>query len=959
MAYVDLEQIVRIVMLLLLALVILNVRHLFSPSQKLGSKFSLAGIIGSAISSLFFLVMTAYGYNYPIIFSLIIGFFYMLIVYGVWKFFHYTIELAINETRLQADTKRLTDILDAGTDGSWEWDLKDDSFWMSPGFLNMIELEHEIKVSMDIKDRVHPDDYLILVDEIKAYFKKQRSSLSVEVRVRREEEYIWLLVRGKALRVNGESQTVSRLLGSVTDISERKAEDKLISSIADSVSAHTGQHFLHSLAQNLQQALKAEGVFIAQISGENLMRTALLSQGNKVLANEAFSYQGTPCEEVLQAGIKLVALGENQAGGQLLQQLSANYMAAVALRSGGNKATGLLAVLFNALPKKETRIYSLLRIFGVRVAAELERSKAESVLRQREASYRSFVNKSTEGIWCLDFDEPISVHLPVDELTQQIFNKGYMAECNLVVAQMYGFKQPEELNGQYLNHLLPGKFLKFLFSGFERFVSNGFHLSAAQEYPIRQENGVRWYTTNMTGITENGLLHRIWGIHRDISDLHHHMQQIEHQASHDALTGLKNRYALMQELDQLLQADKPLSLMIMDLNRFKEINDSLGHQYGDSLLCQIGPRLSLLMDEHEAMLARLGGDEFAILIAQNDEAALEAICSNILLLLQRPFELDGGFSVEIGASIGVAILDEGMPSLSELMRCADVAMYVAKQRSLGFCFYNEDTDKHSPDHLILVTELGKAIREDELVLHFQPKINLRSKVVEGAEVLVRWKHPLRGLISPGRFMPAAETTDLIRPLTHWVLEHSIKQVKQWQDKHGVALKLAINISARNLLDQKLPELLHTLLLNYQLDAGLIELEITESAVMADTQMARDILGAVSDLGVEISIDDFGTGYTSLGYLDYLPIDKLKIDLSFVRNMLNSEHDAKLVRTITNLAHDFGLQVIAEGVETVAIQDALRDLGCDQGQGYYISPPLSSANLLSWLQKKPARNPAQV
>lgn len=220
---------------------------------------------------------------------------------------------------------------------------------------------------------------------------------------------------------------------------------------------------------------------------------------------------------------------------------------------------------------------------------------------------------------------------------------------------------------------------------------------------------------------------------------------------------------------------------------------------------------------------------------------------------------------------------------------------------------------------------------------------------------MRWNHPLRGMVPPGRFIPAAEATDLIRPLTHWVLEHSIKQAKQWQDDYDIDLKLAINISARNLLDQKLPELLHTLLLKYQLDAGLIELEITESAVMADTKMARDILEAVSDLGVEISIDDFGTGYTSLGYLDYLPVDKLKIDLSFVRNMLDSRHDAKLVRTITNLAHDFGLQVVAEGVETVAIQNALRDLGCDQGQGYYISPPLSSDHLLSWLQKKSDKN----
>lgn len=945
-------EIIRILLTMAAFWVMLTVRRHPLIGQRPGFKTILQGFVGLILGSALVLFEQNWfpSSSFATVAYIVMGLACIYCGYGIWRFFLSIAELADSEVKLQADTQRLTDILDAGTDGSWDWPRGSEQCWLSPGFLKLLGREQE-SAWVDINPLIHPDDRVNLDDELVQYFNGQRDCFSLELRMlHREGHYIWLLIRGKILPAPAlVPEQAPRLLGSVTNINERKAEDRLMSAIAESISAHTGQHFLHSLAQHLQQALNANGVFVAQISGENLMQTALLSQGDKVLANETFCYQGTACEEVLHSGAKLLHLANKER--QFLRQLPANYMAAIALKSGDGHVNGILAVLFQEPPKQEAKIYSLLRIFGVRVAAELERSLAETTLRQREASYRSFINKSSEGIWCLDFDEPISIHQPVKEITQQIFNRGYMAECNRVVAQMYGYANPDDINGEYLSSLLPAKFLRFLFRGFEKFVSHDFHLADAKEYPIRQSDGIHWYTTNMTGIYENGLLYRIWGIHRDISELHQHLQKIEYQANHDALTGLPNRYALVKELDRITQAEQALSLMIMDLNRFKEINDSLGHQYGDNLLFQIGPRLKNLMQQYDATLVRLGGDEFAILVAANDEILLEEICTQVLALLQQPFELDGGFSVEIGASIGIASFNSQMASHSDLMRCADVAMYVAKQRSLGYCFYSEDADTHSPDHLVLVTELSKAIRENELVLHFQPKIHLNDQSLAGAEVLVRWRHPLRGLVPPGRFIPVAEATDLIRPLTHWVLENAIKQARQWRDEAGMEIKLAINISARNLLDQQLPDLVQALLDKYDIPAGLIELEITESAVMADTKMAREILQAIGELGVEISIDDFGTGYTSLGYLDYLPIDKLKIDLSFVRNMLDNDHDAKIVRTITNLAHDFGLSVVAEGIETVAIQKALLKLGCDQGQGYYISPPLASDKLLSWLEKR--------
>lgn len=437
---------------------------------------------------------------------------------------------------------------------------------------------------------------------------------------------------------------------------------------------------------------------------------------------------------------------------------------------------------------------------------------------------------------------------------------------------------------------------------------------------------------------------------REKTEDKHNVLALEHQALHDSLTALPNRYFLYSTVEKSLQ-DNPQSLsalILMDLDRFKEINDTLGHQAGDALLKQIGPRLTTILQKVKGSLARLGGDEFAIFLPQcrnKDDVLLIAV--EVITAIKVPFDLDS-MKVEVGASLGIALYPQHGEDVSNLMRCADIAMYVAKRQTSGFTFYSAKEDHHSPKRLALMTELRSAMLENQLFLHYQPKIDLQTYRTVGVEVLVRWEHPEYGRIPPGQFIQVAETTKLIGPLTLWILENALKQWRMWYEQ-GLETDVAVNLSVRNLLDQALPAQIRRLMQKHQVDATCLEMEITESAIMADPDGALAVLTQIDRMGVGLSIDDFGTGYSSLAYLKRLPIQKLKIDLSFISHMTENEQDAIITKTITNLAHEFGLQVVAEGVENVETMQALQKLECDQVQGYYISRPLSAEDMTQWLR----------
>jgi diguanylate cyclase (GGDEF)-like protein len=403
----------------------------------------------------------------------------------------------------------------------------------------------------------------------------------------------------------------------------------------------------------------------------------------------------------------------------------------------------------------------------------------------------------------------------------------------------------------------------------------------------------------------------------------------------------------MEECFEQRTGDQISALLLIDLDRFKEINDTLGHNVGDQLLRMVGPRLAAEMAEIPGTVARLGGDEFAVFLPRIRSTHQAVVFGHRLLdALAQEFDLDG-FCTQMSASIGIAVAPHQAQDFHALMRYADIAMYHAKSQMLGLSIYSSEYDPHSPKRLAMMGELGRAIRENQLCLYYQPKVILDERRCYGFEALIRWIHPELGFVPPNDFIPIAEFTSLIHPLTAWVLEKSIEQCKRWQDQ-GLSLSIAVNLSARNLMDDNIPKLVERLLTNYQLPASRLELEITESSIMTDPNRALRILEQLHELGVHLSIDDFGTGYSSLAYLKRLPVQTLKIDNSFVRTMLEDLQDELIVNSTIHLAHNLGLTVVAEGVENEELLSRLHSLGCDEAQGYFIGRPMAVNNADQWL-----------
>lgn len=420
--------------------------------------------------------------------------------------------------------------------------------------------------------------------------------------------------------------------------------------------------------------------------------------------------------------------------------------------------------------------------------------------------------------------------------------------------------------------------------------------------------------------------------------------RLQFQAQHDSLTGLFNRAALHSRLaKELKEGTGNLALLLVDLDRFKEVNDTLGHDIGDQLICTIGPRVQQVLQGWDVFLSRLGGDEFALLVnCPAGELELYELADLILESIREPMAIEG-FTLEINASVGIVYGDRASIKREEILRRADVAMYHAKSTNVGYYLYEPSIDNHSREKLGLISELRAAIECDQFVMHYQPKVDLENGKIVGFESLIRWQHPERGLIFPDGFIHLVEMSDLIHPITQLALRKSLLQLCDWNRNYGTQFTMAVNISTRNLLDSDFANKLKDMFAQLQFDPSLLELEITESTLISDPRRSLETLHAISQLDVKFSIDDFGTGYSSLAYLKQLPIETLKIDRSFVMEMDTNKHDELIVSSTVNLAHNLGMKVVAEGVESQKIQDKLRAMGCDYAQGYHISKPVDAHN----------------
>jgi diguanylate cyclase (GGDEF)-like protein len=464
----------------------------------------------------------------------------------------------------------------------------------------------------------------------------------------------------------------------------------------------------------------------------------------------------------------------------------------------------------------------------------------------------------------------------------------------------------------------------------------------------------------LVGLALAAMLASITRGHRRLLDVER--ARAVHDSLHDALTGLPNRTLLADRLGQALRADARMGtctgLLLLDLDRFKQINDTFGHHYGDELLTQVGPRLAGVVRGVDTV-ARLAGDEFVVLLPEVGSIAdATAVAAKLRAAFETPFQVEG-IDLDVEVSVGVVLSGEHGKDVATLLKHADIAMYAAKTQNLGVSVYDPAVDGHSPAKLAILGDLRRALERGELILHYQPQLSLSTGDVVGAEALVRWQHPEHGLVFPNEFIPVDEHTGLIGPLTRHVLNTALAQARTWSDA-GRPLPVSVNLSARNLLDQDLPGQVAALLNAHRVAPELLTLEVTESAIMTEPARAQKVLEQLSALGIRISIDDFGAGYTSLGQLKNLPVNELKIDRSFVMTMIQDPNNALIVRSVINLGQSLGFTLVAEGVETEQILTTLAGFGCNVAQGYHLSRPITAAAFDTWCAGRritPMRLPA--
>ncbi len=426
-------------------------------------------------------------------------------------------------------------------------------------------------------------------------------------------------------------------------------------------------------------------------------------------------------------------------------------------------------------------------------------------------------------------------------------------------------------------------------------------------------------------------------------------EQLKHIALHDSLTGLPNRTLLADRMEQVLlqsiRNNQPFAFFLLDLDRFKEVNDTLGHHFGDELLKQVSQRLSDAIRDNDS-IARLGGDEFAVLLPQTDINGAQLCAQRILDAMEAHYFINK-ISTESKASIGISLFPEHGNSSESIMQFADVAMYQAKKSQSGYAIYDKAQNKHTVRRLQLITDLRKAIEKNKITAQYQPIINYKQEKVISLEALARWHHPEFGNISPDEFIPIAEQMGLIRLLTLQILDQALDNTSSWH-KQGYNIAVNVNLSVHCLQDFSLPDEINELLNKHNIKADRLELEITESALMLDLNRAGKTLSKINKLGIQLAIDDFGTGFSSLTYLKNLPIDTLKIDKSFIFDMNMSNKDKAVVKTIIELGHNLGCEVVAEGVENQQTLDALCLLNVDKVQGYFFSKALAENEILAWL-----------
>jgi diguanylate cyclase (GGDEF)-like protein/PAS domain S-box-containing protein len=600
--------------------------------------------------------------------------------------------------------------------------------------------------------------------------------------------------------------------------------------------------------------------------------------------------------------------------------------------TNGRKVTGVITLFSNETRSLDRATLRVMADIGSQIGNFIERRRAEDELRRSGDRIRAILDNVADGIITVDHRLVVRSYNPAAE---RLF--GYAAD---------------EVIGKELLRLIAESHrseVKPQLRSYMRARQGLFEMGSHETSGLRKDGSTFPMEFNVGWLGPQRL---VIGSLRDVSERKAETEALQYQALHDPLTGLANRTFLQERLEETIRAGerdmKPCAVLLMDLDGFKSVNDSLGHQAGDRLLLQVAERMRRVLRKADTV-ARYGGDEFAVVPwGATDVSRAVLIAEKILNAMDQPFAIDDQ-SISVSLSIGIAAFPQHADDALTLIRRADVAMYTAKRARSGFSVYSVDQEGgENGEGVPLVGKLRYAIDQFELVLHYQPIVSAFDGKPLKVEALVRWGHPVHGLLPPDDFIPSAEQTNLIKPLTAWVLNEALGQVHAWS-KVGIEVGVSVNLSARNLLDTELPDAVEQLLRTWQVPPEKLSLEITEGTIIANE--AVDTLQRLHDIGVQISVDDFGTGYSTLAYLKRLPVREIKIDKSFVVDMATNRDGAAIVRSTIDLGHSLGLTVVAEGVEDEPTAALLREYGCDFLQGFHISRPAAPGPLGPWLRTR--------
>ncbi len=597
----------------------------------------------------------------------------------------------------------------------------------------------------------------------------------------------------------------------------------------------------------------------------------------------------------------------------------------------GRRVVAMISLHTWATRDLDDGLVAVMNDVGSQIGEFVERKRAEVALQESEKRMRSVLDNVSDGLATIDLG-------------------GVIDSANPAVTKLFGYSE-QELVGQQADILIATTHRSAFDNYLQRRLKLDIPVSGAHETMGKRKNGSLFPLEFVVSSMQVGSRHLFIATLRDISERKAHTDALEYQALHDALTGLPNRSLFGDRLRQALLAarrnQKMFGVLLLDLDRFKDINDALGHDRGDSLLQEVTARLRGVLRATDT-IARLGGDEFAVLTtdAKHPEDVV-ASARKILASLEGPFAIADQM-VETGASVGVAMYPVHGDDPSTLLRRADVAMYVAKRSGGGYAVYQPEQEAQTLRRSGLAGELRRSIAQGELVLHYQPQVTLSTGAIQTVEALVRWNHPREGLMPPDRFVPMAEETDIINPLTAWVIDAALTQLVKWLDA-GLDVSMSLNVSPKNVEDHSLEEMVAGALANFKIDPARLTLEITEGVAMAAA--AAKALHRLHEIGVRLALDDFGTGYSSLLYLMRLPVNEIKIDRSFVSALASDPDSGAIVRSAVGLGHNLGLRVVAEGLQDRMAEAVLIEAGCDAAQGFLVGRPVEEPEMTSLLMQQ--------